>query len=712
MPDNFSLLIAGSWLYYTVLALLFGVTAFLYYRITIPVVSPVKRYFLLALRVIILLLMALLLFSPVATLLFTSEEKPVNYFLIDRSESITFKDGTDREKTVKQFLADLASSPLAKNSKVITFSSQPDSTKFQFSDSLRFDGELTNFEEIFDYFHDRKIKNATLTIVSDGVITDGNIPGVTAEKIGLPVYTVAIGDSTPRKDIVVDNVVFNEVVYLGTSSPVTATIQIAGFADKDIAVSLLEDGRKIGEETVSIGENGTVSSTFNYRPRTTGIKKLAISVQQFPDEVNKLNNYSPFYVSVVENKRKILILSGAPTPDVTFVKNALVGDSTITVRSMTYDSDSRPLEKDINESVLDSAGVLFLLNFPSQAVPQKMLDEVINLISNRNVPFFIMINQYSDKTLLKKLEPYLPVILNAGAGVEFEGQPAIAEGVERNPLFYSTSPGALKAWDDLPPVLIPNLKAEARPESQVLVFVKLNSRVMPNPLIVSRNFGSKRSLAVIAGDIWKWKLKAKNENLFDDFLFSTAKWLGAVKDKKRFSLRTNKKFYSRNEQVDFIAELYTESFDPLSDGEVAVTLNSPQGKTNFNLSSIGSGIYQGIYKPESSGDYTFSGVATLDGKAIATDGGNFNTGDINIEMLNPYTNTGFLRNLSSITRGEFYYNNNYLKLFDDLTQFNKESALEIKTTETHNLWNNPWLLLIIVLLLSLEWFFRKREGMM
>jgi hypothetical protein len=535
---------------------------------------------------------------------------------------------------------------------------------------------------------------------------------VSAEKIGLPVYTVAIGDSTPRKDIVVENVVYNEVVFLGTSSPVTTTIQIAGFSDKDIAVSLLEDGKKIAEETVSIGENGTVSSTFNYRPRTTGMKKLAISVQEFPDEVNKLNNYSPFYVSVVENKRKVLILSGAPTPDVTFVKNALTGDSTLTVRSMTYDSDMRPLEKDINESILDSTGVLFLLNFPSQAIPQKMFDGIINLISNRNVPFFIMINQYSDKGLLKKLEPFLPVILSTGAGVEFEGQPGLAEGVERNPLFYSTSPGALKAWDDLPPVLIPNFRAEARPESQVLAYVKLNSRVMPNPLIVSRNFGSKRSLAVIAGDIWKWKLKAKNENLFDDFLFSTAKWLGAVKDKKRFSLRTNKKFYARNEQVEFVAELYTESFDPLSDGEVSVTLNSPQGKTSFSLSSTGSGIYQGIYKPETPGDYTFTGVATLDGKVIATDGGNFNTGDINIELLNPYTDAGFLRNLSSITGGEFYYYTNYLKLFDDLTQFNKESAIEIKTTETHNLWNNPWLLIIIVLLLSIEWFFRKREGMM
>ncbi|MBK7866901.1 MAG: hypothetical protein IPJ75_07895 [Ignavibacteriales bacterium] len=72
MPDNFSLLIAGSWLYYTLLALLFGVTAFLYYRITIPVVSPAKRYFLLSLRFIILLIMALLLFSPVSTFLFSS----------------------------------------------------------------------------------------------------------------------------------------------------------------------------------------------------------------------------------------------------------------------------------------------------------------------------------------------------------------------------------------------------------------------------------------------------------------------------------------------------------------------------------------------------------------------------------------------------------------------------------------------------------------
>ena len=172
---------------------------------------------------------------------------------------------------------------------------------------------MTNFEEIFNYFQDRKIKNASVTIISDGVITDGNIPGVSAEKIGLPVYTVAIGDSTPRKDIVVENVVYNEVVFLGTSSPVTTTIQIAGFSDKDIAVSLLEDGKKIAEETVSIGENGTVSSTFNYRPRTTGMKKLAISVQEFPDEVNKLNNYSPFY-QLLKIKERYLSFQEHPHP--------------------------------------------------------------------------------------------------------------------------------------------------------------------------------------------------------------------------------------------------------------------------------------------------------------------------------------------------------------------------------------------------------------
>jgi hypothetical protein len=711
LPDNFSLLISGSWLYYLVVAVLLCFIAIFYYRITIPVISKPKKYLLLSLRALILLVLALLLFSPIANFSFKTTETPVNYFFIDKSESMSFNDGMKRETIVKKFLSDLVASPLGKNAKVFSFSNSIDTLDLKKNAKLKFDGAVTNFEQIFKFAKEKKLKNASISIISDGVVTDGANPAFIAEKLELPVFSVAIGDSSAKKDILVENVVFNEYQFVGSKSPISASIQIAGFPNTDIKVTLTEDGRPVDNQVVSIDEDGYTSTILNYSPRTTGIKKMAVSVQNFPSEANKQNNIYPFFVTVLDNKKKVLIVSGAPTPDVSFIKNALSGDSNLTVRSMTFDASTTPLEKDINSSVFDSTGVLFLVNYPSKAIPQKIFDDIVKLISERNLPFFILINQYSDMALLKKIEPYLPVTIQTGAGVDFEGQIGLAEGAERNPLFYSAQPGSLKEWENLPPVFIPNIRANARPESQVIAFVKLNSKVLPNPLIVSRNFGFKRSLAIIAGDIWKWKLKAKKANLFDDFLFGSAKWLGAVKDKKRFSIRTNKRFYTRNEQVEFIAEAYTESFDPLSDAEVVVNLTSQKGKTTFSLSPLGAGIYQSVYKPENSGDYSFTSTATLDGKPFGSDVGSFNIGDINIEFVDPYTDAGFLRNLSSLTDGQFYSNSDYLKLFDDLAKFNKESSTEVKNSVGYNLWTNPYLLISLILLLSIEWFLRKREGM-
>ncbi len=706
------MLISGSWLYYAIFALLVSIIALFYYRITIPVVSRPKRYFLLTLRGSVLLVLLLMMFNPVLNLGFSTVEKPVNYFFIDHSASMKFDDGTERTDAVKKFMNDLAASPLGNNAVVHTFAGDVDTALVNSAGKIpAFDGTLTNFESIFKFIASKKTANYSVTIISDGVITDGSDPMLIAGKPGMPVFTVAIGDSGAKKDIAIENVSYNEYVIRGSKTPISPTISFAGFPGTEAKVELLEDGSVIASETTSLENDGTTSLLFNYVPKTTGIRKLAVRVQTFPEEANKANNFFPFFINVTDNRKKVLVLSGAPTPDVAFVKNALSGDSTITVRSMTFDASNVPLEKDINNSIFDSAGVLYLINYPSTAVPNEVADKVLQLISDSNIPFFILINQYSDPGRLRKIEPYLPVTITSGAGVDYEGQPAMADGVERDPIFYSSSPGSVKEWETLPPVYIPNLRGVARPESKVLAKVRLNGKTLPDPLIISRNFGSKRSLAIIASDIWKWKLKAKNEKLFDDFLFSSAKWLGAVKDRKKFSVRTNKRFYSRNEQVEFIAEVYNESFDPLSDAEVRVALNSPAGKTEFTLSPAGTGVYLGVYKPERPGDHLFTATASLDGKPVGTDQGIFNVGDIDIEMVDPYTNPTLLRDLSSNTGGSFYTYKNYLPLFEELKKFNEEASQARKENVSHPLWNNPWLLGLLVLLLSTEWFFRKREGM-
>ena len=103
-----------------------------------------------------------------------------------------------------------------------------------------------------------------------------------AQKPGMPVFTVAIGDSDAKKDIAIENVSYNEYVIRGSRTPISPTISFAGFPGTEAKVELLENGTAIASENASLENDGTTSLLFNYVPKTTGIIKLAVRVQTFP----------------------------------------------------------------------------------------------------------------------------------------------------------------------------------------------------------------------------------------------------------------------------------------------------------------------------------------------------------------------------------------------------------------------------------------------
>jgi len=71
----------------------------------------------------------------------------------------------------------------------------------------------------------------------------------------------------------------------------------------------------------------------------------------------------------------------------------------------------------------------------------------------------------------------------------------------------------LNEWNNLPPISQPLAVITIKPESKVISKTRINNQPRNNALVVSRNFGPKRSVAVIAKDIWKWKLQTANKNL-------------------------------------------------------------------------------------------------------------------------------------------------------------------------------------------------------
>jgi len=684
------------------------------YRYTLPPVSSVKKTFLVLLRTTALILLLFIIFEPVATIVRKIILQPVNLVFIDDSHSMTIKDGTERAENARRFVDGLNNNNLISSSLLYTFGSQTAPFSYDSLPALSFAEGSTDFSKIFSFIKNQNENIASVSIVSDGVITDGPNPLFSAEKLNIPVFTVGVGDTTQRNDVRVKNVLHNEFIYAQTPTAISATILNKGFGNKPTSISLYEDGKLIDQRTVILSGDGTQNEIFHYTPETAGEKKLTLEINNHEGEFTFENNKKVFYINVLGNKVKILIIAGSPSPDLSFIKNSMEEDKNLSVKSLTQVAANRFIEKNNPSSELDSAQIIFLIGFPARETSTELLNEVREVLSVKGKPFFLVIENNTDFDKLRSLQPELPfVIRNIDNGFS-EIQPAVQSIENENPLLHNNSPNPVDAWNNLPPVFITNSDIIARPESEVVVRAKMNNVELNTPLIVSRRLGSKRSIAVLAGGIWRWKLQtvAKQLNLFDSFIHNSVKWLRSFEEQKQVTVKTIKKLYALGEPVEFTAGVYDASYNPVTDAEVKVSIRHNNKTDEIILNSIGGGLYEGTYQTSLTGDFTFSGTASRNNRKLGSDGGSFNIGEVDIELLDPSMNYEFLSSLANNTGGRFFYFPDMKELYPVLRNIQHNASKEKTESSEIRLWSNEWLLIIVIVLLGIEWFIRKQSGML
>jgi hypothetical protein len=498
-----------------------------------------------------------------------------------------------------------------------------------------------------------------------------------------------------------------------TPTSIIAAIQNKGFDGETVRVSLFEDNQKIEEQSIVLSQSGIQNLSFSYTPKTSGEKKLSVIITNLSDEFTYANNKKIFYVNVLSNKIKVMILAGNPSSDLSFIKNALKSDGNLTVNSLTQISADKFVE-DINYSQVDSADLLFLVGFPGENTSNELLNIVQKNISNNKIPYFISLPPQSDIEGIKKLQAELPFSINKQLRSYREVQPEILLAEKNNPLLKHERPEVATNWNNLPPVLQPSINFTSKPGSNILSTIKVNNNAINIPLIVTRNFNGKRSVAVLAGNIWKWKLQTarKNLNLFDSFILNCVKWLNTTEKQDRISVKTSKRNYSPGEPIEFLARVSDESLNPIDEADIKVKISSSQNSYEIDMQNVGKGLYEGTLLLNETGDFTFQADILREGVLLGKDDGNFNVGEIDIELINPVMNYGLLKLLASETKGRYYASKNYEDLFNRLTEINKTASKEKIVTSYVNLWSDEWLLVIAILLFSLEWFLRKRMGML
>ena len=684
--------------------------SFYVYRFTLPPVSKVKRILLTTLRAFALVLLLFIFFEPVLTLTKKNILTPLNLFFFDNSKSIQIDDGTNRESWIKDLFEKTKSSSLNGRKEFYSFGSSVNLIDEDSLSKIKFSETVTDFANIFSNINQTENNIASITIISDGVITEGTTPIYSAEKLGIPVFTVGIGDSTKKNDVEIKNVINNEFIYAETPTTILATVINKGFSGKASQIFLFEDTQLVEQKSLILDASGVNSVSFEYTPKQSGEKKLTLRISNQEGESTFLNNQKVFYINVLSNKINVLLLAGSPSPDLTFIKNSLSTDQNLKVNTLTQISAGTFLEQN-PLAKLDSADIIYLIEFPTSITSEDLITRLSNKLENRNTPFFLLLSAEVDLNKLNRISNLLPFTIQMIDKNYLQVQPDIQLSELSNPVLQNN---LITDWNNLPPISQPIVALTLKPESKLLAKVRINNQPRNNPLIVSRSFGSKRSLAVIGKDIWKWKLQTatKDLTLFDNFIFSSARWLNAPDDQKKVRLKTSKKIYSANEIIEFSGQVYDESFNPVNDAEVKLTINGREFKEELNLTSVGGGLYEGSLTSIKNGDYVFNGTASINGKLLGDDKGSFNVGDVDIEMIDSRMNYEFLNLLATQTKGKYFSPDEYDKLLNYLKELNTNSTKEKLLTSEIRLWSDEWFLIIIIMLFAIEWFIRKRAGML
>ncbi|MEK6755001.1 MAG: hypothetical protein AABZ02_02500, partial [Bacteroidota bacterium] len=173
-----------------------------------------------------------------------------------------------------------------------------------------------------------------------------------------------------------------------------------------------------------------------------------------------------------------------------------------------------------------------------------------------------------------------------------------------------------------------------------------------------------------------------------------------------------KETFAGQDPIEFTAQVYDKNFNPLDEAEVSVVVKQGDKSDQLNLLPIGNGRFEGAFGVLPEGDYSFAARVLAGGEQIAEERGSFSIGGVNVEFQETRMNRLLLQQIADRSGGRYYDAGAIATLPQDVASLPGFRPREVVRSSEIELWNRGWMLAIIIVLFAVEWFLRKRNGML
>lgn len=654
------------------------------------------RYGLFFLRASAITLICWLLFAPLFKKLSYVLEKPILVLAHDNSLSVSqIKPPGFNTAAYQQDMLELTKQ-LSEKYEVRTYS---------FGDSVKpgldfsGNGKLSNASALFQRLNDELLNRniGAVIMASDGIFNQGGNPLYDLQQLKAPVYTIAMGDTTAKRDVLIANVNYNDLVYLDNEFTLDIEVQAYQSKGEDAQLYVRSNGLQIKDEKINIEGNDFVKNVqLKLKANKVGIQRYDISVSPLKEEITTKNNQQTIFIEVIDTRKKILIVADAPHPDIGMLKQIISLSPHYEVKVVLQDNLTQ-----INPSEY-SLAILYQIPGAQQAS-----SKLISRLTDAKIALWYIIGAQTQVNAFNQVQKM--VRLNS-TGTSLQ---EILPNLNPNFTLFNIESGLWKQMQNYNPLQAPFGILNINGPYSAILDQKIGKINTQRPLLFFINNEGRKFAFLIGEGIWKWKLEeakqVESASLVEELVNKTIQYLVVKDDKRKFKAYPAKNTFDDHEQIILNANLYNDAYEPINDPEVSVKIKSANGKEFDYLFSKSGTAYRLDAGSLPEGNYTFL-ASTQVGDHKYSASGAFYVNALIAEYQQTRANHQLLYTMSQQSGGKMYSPANLLQVSNDLERNDQVKTITYEDRKYEELINFKWFFICIMLLLSMEWFLRKRNG--
>jgi hypothetical protein len=652
------------------------------------------RYAFIAIRFVSLAIIGFLLLGILFESISYRKEKPMLITIVDNSQSmLNYKDKIQVPKDVNNMMSTI-DKKFKNRFNLVNY--KIDNEVSSFDQKQLFNGSKTNLSAAFQHVRNLYTgKNiGGIILVSDGNFNTGSSPIYAAEKLKFaPIFNLGVGDTIAPKDQLIRAVMSNEIAFLKNKFPIEVDLEAYKIQGATARISVSLNGRELASQNVNYNNDAYQYKRLSFlvESGTIGVNSIKVNVSVLNGEYSIQNNSYTSYIEILDARSKVLMLSGAPHPDVAAIKSALEVDQNIQVVSK--------LTKDWDKSLI---GIDFVIwhepgvNFDATVANLLKISKksILYVIGTNTSPMSIQsLNLGIRIPMSNKTDEVLPIVNS-----EFQN--------------FVIDPKLVEMMRYYPPLKVRFGEIQAPKSAEVVLYQGVGSIQKTTPILYFAKNETGKYGVLIGEGLWRWKLNEKiktgKQDQFNSLISSTRQYL-TVRDNSSALRVTPPKRLIIGEDCIFKAEFYNDALELITTPKINLILKDKQGKVSkYDFANI-QNFYNLRFSGLSPGTYSWEASTNYKGKSYRKNG-IFIVEDLKLEAMDSYANHTTLKQLATQSNGNYDQLSNFNKVMSMIENRKDITNIEFKESVLNNLINYKLLFFLLFLLLGLEWFGRRWFG--